>query len=47
MIHVISGAGDASVIIAALPDKFEEIIDAGENVVHENNGIEILVLCVA
>lgn len=47
VVHVIRGAGDTGVVLAALPDEFEEVVDAGEDVVHEDDAIEVLTLGVA
>ncbi len=47
MVHVICGAGNAGIIQAALPDEFEEIIDAWKDIVHEHYGIKILVLIIS
>jgi hypothetical protein len=43
MIHIIGGASDTSIICPRLPDKFEEVVDARQNVVHEYDGVEIFV----
>ena len=45
--HVVRGAGDARVVASALPDELEEVVDAGEDVVHEDDGVEHLALRVA
>jgi len=47
MVHVICRARNASVIQTALVNEFEEVVYAGEDVVHEDNGIEVLVLGVS
>jgi len=47
MIHVIRGASDASIIQTALENELEEIVDTRKNIVHEHDGIKVLVLCVS
>lgn len=47
VVHVICRARNPGVIQTALINKFEEIVYAGEDVVHEDYGIEILVLGVS
>ena len=47
VIHVVSGTCDACVVPATLPDEFEEVVNAGKDVVHEDDGVKELVLCVA
>lgn len=47
MEHVIRRASDPGIIQTALINEFKEVVNAGEDVVHENYGIEILVLGVA
>lgn len=44
MEHVICGACNSGIVQTALVDEFEDVVHAGEDVVHENYGIEILVL---
>jgi len=47
VIHVVRGACNARIVLATLPDEFEKVVDTGKDVIHENDGIKILVLCVA
>jgi len=47
VVHVVGSACDACVVLATLPDELEEVIYAGKDVVHENDGVKVLVLCVA
>jgi len=47
VIHVICCARNPGVIQTALINEFEEVVHAGEDVVHEDYGIEILVLGVS
>jgi hypothetical protein len=47
VVHVICGARNPGVIQTALVNEFEEVVNAGEDVVHEDYGIEILVLGVS
>jgi hypothetical protein len=42
--HVICGTCNSGIVQTALVDQFEDVVHAGEDVVHENYGIEILVL---
>jgi len=42
VVHIICGTGDPGVALPALPDKLEEVVDAGENVVHEDDGFKVL-----
>lgn len=44
MEHVICGARNSSVIQTALVNELEDVIHAGKDVVHEDYGIEILIL---
>lgn len=44
MEHVICGARNSGIVQTALVDEFEDVVHAGEDVVHEDYGIEILVL---
>jgi hypothetical protein len=45
--HVICRAGNPGVIQTALVNEFKEVVHTGEDVVHEDYGIEILVLGVS
>ena len=47
MVHVVGSAGYSRVIYPALPDQLEEIVHTGQDVVHEDDRIEVLVLRVA
>lgn len=47
MIHIVGGTGNTGIVLPRLPDKFKEIVDAGQDVIHEDNGIEVLVLRIA
>ena len=47
VVHVICRTRNASVIQTALINEFEEVVDAGKDVVHEDYSIEILVLGVS
>lgn len=47
MEHVVCGAGEPRVLAAGLPDELEHVVDAGEDVVHEDDGVEELALGVA
>jgi hypothetical protein len=47
MVHVVGGAGDAGIVVARLPYELEEVVNAGEDVVHEDDGVEELVFGVA
>ena len=38
--HVVGGAGDTGVLPTRLPDELEQVIDARQNVVHEDDGVE-------
>lgn len=43
MVHIVSSASDTGVVFPRLPDEFEEVVDARENVVHEYDGVEVFV----
>lgn len=43
MVHVVCGACDSCIVQSTLPDKFKEVIDAGQDIVHEDNRIEVFV----
>lgn len=47
MVHVIRGTGNASIVPPTLPDEFEKVVDAGQDIVHENDGIKVFSLCVS
>ena len=47
VVHIIGCTSDPGVIPSALPDKLEEVVYAGENVVHENDGFKVFVFGVA
>lgn len=47
MVHVVCSAGYTSVVQTALVNKFEDIINTREDVVHKHYGIKILVLGVS
>lgn len=47
MIHIIRCTSDARIVPPALPDKFEDIVHARQDVVHEDDGIEIFVVRVS
>ena len=47
VVHVVRGAGDPGVVSPALPDELEEVVHAGENVVHEDDRFKVLVFRVA
>ena len=40
--HVIRCTGDPGVLSPGLPDQLQQIVYAGEDVVHEDHGIEYL-----
>jgi len=44
VIHVIGSTCDTCVVPAALPDELQEVVDAGQDVVHEDDGIKELIL---
>lgn len=41
MVHVIRCAGDTSVVLPRLPNKLEEVVDTGEDIIHEDDGIKV------
>jgi hypothetical protein len=43
MVHIIRSTCDAGIVSSALPDKLKEVIDAGEDVIHEDDSVEVLV----
>jgi len=47
VVHIICRARNTGVIQTALVNEFEEVVHAGEDVVHKDYGIEILVLGVS
>ena len=47
VVHVVRGAGDARVVEPALVDELEQVVHAGEDVVHEDDAVKVLVLRVA
>jgi len=47
VVHVVSSASDAGVVDAALVYEFEDVVYAGEDVVHEDDGVEVLAVGVA
>jgi len=47
VVHVISGAGYAGIVPPALPDEFEKVVHAGENIVHEDDRVEVLPFAIA
>ena len=44
MIHVIRSASNSGIIQTALINEFQDVVYAWKDVVHEDDGIEILVL---
>ena len=47
VVHVIGCAGDSGVLLPRLPDQFEQVVDAGQDIVHEDNRVEDFVLVVS
>ncbi len=47
VIHIIGGTGDPGVVPSALPDELEQVVDAGKNVVHENDGFKVFIFGIA
>ena len=47
MVHVIGCTCDSGVVPSALPDKLEEVVDAGENVVHEDDSFKVFIFRIA
>ena len=41
VVHVVGGASDAGVVDATLVYEFEEVVYAGEDIVHEDDGVEV------
>lgn len=44
MEHIIRRTSDARIIPSALPYKLQEVVHAGEDIVHEDDRIKVLVL---
>ena len=44
VVHVVRGAGDARVVEPALVDELEQVVRAGQDVVHEDDRVKVLVL---
>ena len=47
MVHVIRRACDTCIIPPTLPDKLKQIVYAWEDIVHEDDGVKVLVMGVA
>lgn len=47
MEHVVGRAGDSGVLTATLPDELEQVVDARQNVVHEDDRVKDLLLALA
>ena len=46
MEHVVRGTSDACVVLSALPYQLQQVVHAWENIVHEDDRVKVLVLCV-
>ena len=47
MIHVIRGTCDTGVLSSGLPNQLENIIDARQDIVHENDSVKVFTLAVS